>query len=154
MRRMLKLWRSWPLDRLFAVVLTAALIVSSFVSVGYLTAKRPADKVCPPPCSLQVDERGAPVPSKGGEKDRTIDWPLFGYDAARTKYLPVQGIEPPFKEIWGWDSGELLEFSPIVVKDRLYGINNTATFFALDAKNGDVLWRKDVGRPERERAGL
>jgi outer membrane protein assembly factor BamB len=147
MSRLLKAWRDWPLDRRFAIIVTLVLIASSFVSVGYLTAKRPADKSCPPPCDLEVDESGTLVPTKGrgGEKDRTVDWPMFGYDAERTKYLPVQGIKPPYKPVWGWDSGELLEFSPIVVKDVVYGINNTATAFALDAKDGKVLWRKDVG---------
>ncbi len=144
-----KVWRSWPVDRRLSAVATIALVAASFVVVGYTTAKRPGDKGCPPPCSLDLRAREAPetrgTPAK--QRDQTVNWPMFGYDEARTKYFPTDGVKPPFRPIWGWDSGELLEFAPIVVDDVLYGVKNDGTMFALDARdNGKVLWQKSAGK--------
>ena len=130
---------------------TITLVVASFVVVGYTTAKRPGDKGCPPPCSLELSEREPGEQQTRGQqgknRDQTVDWPMFGYDEARTKYFPTDVVEPPYRPIWGWDSGQLLEFSPIVVDDVLYGVKNDATMFALDARNnGKVLWQKSAGK--------
>jgi len=85
---------------------------------------------------------------KGGtkeEKAETVDWPLYGYDLARTKNLESDDVVPPFRQIWSWDSKQLIEFSPIVVDDRIYGMNNDAVFFALDTDTGKVIWKKQPG---------
>jgi outer membrane protein assembly factor BamB len=147
MRRLLKTWRSWPVDRRAAAIVTALLVAGSFVVVGYTTVKRPADKSCPPPCSLQVERGGGKEqPTRHNHAEvQTVDWPVFGFDQERTKYLPSKTVVPPFKPVWGWDSGELLEFSPIVARGVVYGINTEGLTFALDADNGDVLWKRDIG---------
>src|SRR3954467_13098996 len=116
MRRLLKTWRSWPVDRRGAAIATAALVAASFIVVGYTTVRRPSDKSCTEPCSLHIAKggRGKQEPHGKPEQPKTVDWPVFGFDSERTKYLATQKVVPPFKPVWGWDSGELLEFSPIV----------------------------------------
>jgi outer membrane protein assembly factor BamB len=72
------------------------------------------------------------------------DWPTYGLDAARTRYLPTRRVKPPYQLAWRYDARHLMEYSPIVVGDRLYGIDNNGEAFALNARNGKQRWRRDV----------
>jgi outer membrane protein assembly factor BamB len=110
---------------------------------AYDTLKRPSD-ISNSDVAFNESE-DAPGKPKQEPEVKTVDWPLYGADIARTKNLDVD-VKPPFRQIWSWDSGELMEFSPIVVNDVLYGMNNDALFFAVDADTGKVLWKKDVGK--------
>ncbi len=66
------------------------------------------------------------------KKAKTVNWPIFGYDRARTRYLPVKGVKPPFRKLWRFTDRPLLEFPPIYVGGRLYFVNNSG--FALRAR--------------------
>jgi outer membrane protein assembly factor BamB len=137
MGRLLAIWRSWTPGRRAATLAATALAVAGVALAGYLVFKRPGDVSNPDVAFKREKQRK--------ERAETVDWPVFGYDAARTKYLPTDDVRPPFKERWSWDSGQLIEFSPILVNDAIYGMNNDALFFALDADSGKVLWRKSPG---------
>jgi outer membrane protein assembly factor BamB len=134
MGRLLAIWRSWTPRRRAITLGATALAIAGVALAGYLIFKRPGDVSNPDVAFKREKQRK--------EKAETVDWPLFGYDAARTKYLPTDDVGPPFRKLWSWDSGQLIEFSPIVVDDRIYGMNNDALFFALDADTGKILWRK------------
>jgi outer membrane protein assembly factor BamB len=73
-----------------------------------------------------------------------VDWPTYGLDGARTRYLPTNRVRPPYKLAWSYDAGHLMEYSPIVVGDTLYGIDNNGEAFALNTRNGKPRWRRDV----------
>jgi outer membrane protein assembly factor BamB len=75
---------------------------------------------------------------------RTSDWPTYGFDRARTRYLPTDRVRPPYKLAWSYDAGHLMEYSPIVAGDTLYGIDNNGEAFALNTRNGKPRWRRDV----------
>ncbi len=77
---------------------------------------------------------GAPVTS----------WPTYGFNGARTRYMPAKRVKPPYKVAWSYDARHLMEYSPIVVGDKLYGIDNNGEAFALNTGNGKQLWRRDV----------
>src|SRR5689334_16996687 len=55
---------------------------------------------------------------------QTTDWPTYGFDQGRTRYLPTNQVKPPFQVAWRYDARHLMEYSPIVVGDTLYGIDN------------------------------
>ena len=74
----------------------------------------------------------------------TTDWPTYGLNQARTRYLPTDLVKPPYKLAWSYDAKHLMEYSPIVVGDTLYGIDNNGEAFALNTHNGKQLWRRDV----------
>ena len=126
----------------------AIIAAISIVGLGgafavYATFKRDADRSCPPPCALEVDEQKPPTRA---EEVKTVDWPLYGYDAQRTRYLPTKRVKPPFDASeWSFQAGKLLEFSPIVAKGTLYFQDKDALFYALSADKGKVEWRKDIG---------
>ncbi len=121
--------RRWP-------GILAALVVVAGVGalIAYEDLKRPAD----------VSNSGAAFKAKetSQRKERTFNWPLYGYDLARTRYLPVKGIKPPFKKLWSYGGKPLLEFPPIFVDGSLYGLDNSGHAFAIDADSGEVRWKR------------
>ncbi len=124
----------WP-----AIALLAAAIVFSAALVGYELLKRPADVHNP-------DAIFKPEKPKKVKKAKTVNWPIFGYDRARTRYLPVKGIKPPFRKLWRFTDRPLLEFPPIYVGGRLYFVNNSGYAYSLDADTGRELWKRRIGR--------
>ncbi|HEX6228082.1 MAG TPA: PQQ-binding-like beta-propeller repeat protein, partial [Solirubrobacterales bacterium] len=79
-------------------------------------------------------------------KARTVNWPMFGLNRARTRYLSAKGVRPPFRKLWRYRGRPLLEFPPIFVGGRLYFIDNSGFVRSLDAHTGKVLWKRRVGR--------
>jgi outer membrane protein assembly factor BamB len=75
---------------------------------------------------------------------QTKDWPTYGLDSGRTRYMPTNAVKPPYKVAWRYDARHLMEYSPIVVGDTLYGIDNNGEAFALNTANGKQRWRRDV----------
>ncbi|MDX6582179.1 MAG: hypothetical protein QOI10_1363 [Solirubrobacterales bacterium] len=125
----------------------AIIAVVSLIGIGgaiavYEIFKRDSDRSCPPPCTLEADEK----PASHAEQVKTVDWPLYGYDEQRSRYLPTKRVKPPFdSSVWSFQAGKLLEFSPIVANGTLYFQDKDALFYALSADKGKVLWKKDIG---------
>jgi outer membrane protein assembly factor BamB len=120
-----------------------ALAVLVLIGIGGILAYR--DLRRPP------DVRNEDVAFKANEATprqvvKTTNWPLYGYDRRRTRYLPAKGIKPPFKEIWDYVDKPLLEFAPIYAAGRIFGLDNNGHAFAIDADSGKVLWKRRPGR--------
>jgi len=136
--RLIETWRALDTPtRVLAISAAAGLLVVALV-VGYLIVQRPSDILDP---SAEFEAKEEPL-----ERERGVNWPLYGYDLERTRYLPAKGIEPPFDHRFLFDAGELLEFSPVLVDGVLYVMNKDAVFFAIDAGNGKVVWKRDLGQ--------
>jgi outer membrane protein assembly factor BamB len=130
----------WREHRRLALAVGAAalvLLVGGGV-LAYELLKRPAD-VHNPNATFKPQKPPRP-------KARTVNWPMFGLNPARTRYLPARGVKPPYKLIWHYSAKPLLEFPPIFAGGRLYAVNNNGTAFALDADTGRVLWERRIGR--------
>jgi outer membrane protein assembly factor BamB len=69
-----------------------------------------------------------------------VDWPTFGYDDRRLRYLPSD-LRPPFRVEWTFRAHHLLEFPPAVAYGRAYIASNPGTLFAVEAANGRTSWR-------------
>ncbi len=134
--RVLEIWRSWSVRR--RVVTVAAVVAAAVVAIGaaYLILKRPGD------ISRSAEFRA----HEKEEKEKSVNWPIYGYDLERTRYLAAKGVRPPFHSRFLFDAGALLEFSPIYVDGALYVINKDAVFYAVDAGNGKVIWKHDQGQ--------
>ncbi|HEX7246340.1 MAG TPA: PQQ-binding-like beta-propeller repeat protein [Solirubrobacterales bacterium] len=130
----------WHTRRGIAIGLVVAggLALAGAAFLGYQVLKRPAD----------VHNEGVAFkPQKPPKLEaKTVNWPMFGLNPARTRYLPAKGIKPPFRKLWRFKQRPLLEFPPIYVGGRLYFVNNNGTAYALDADTGKVLWERSVGR--------
>jgi outer membrane protein assembly factor BamB len=129
---------------MLAVVLLALGAIVGAGIIGYELLKRPGDVHNQEAIERFVEPKEPPPPKKVTGR-QSINWPIFGFDRARTKYLPVQGVNPPFQKVWRYTERPLLEFPPIFVNGRLYAINNSGFAFSLDARNGHVLWERRIG---------
>jgi outer membrane protein assembly factor BamB len=129
----------WHRHRRLAIGVLAAALVFSAAAVGYALLKRPADVHNP---NAIFKPHKPPKPKRA----KTVNWPMYGLNPARTRYLPAAGIKPPFRVLWHHTQRPLLEFPPIYVNGRLYAVNNSGNAFALDARTGKVIWQRRIGR--------
>ena len=74
-----------------------------------------------------------------------VDWPTYGYDARRLRYLPSR-LQPPFRVQWTFRARHLLEFPPAVAYGRAYIANNPGVLYAVQAATGRASWRYTSGR--------
>jgi outer membrane protein assembly factor BamB len=137
MARLIQIWRSWSVRRRLIVVGGAAVVVAAGVGVAaYFALKRPAD----------VSNPNAAFNKHRQEPAKADDWPLYGYDRERTRYLPAKNLDPPFRSsLWSFQAGKLLEFQPIVVKGSVYFMDKDGMFYALSADKGHVEWKRRIG---------
>ena len=135
-----ELWREhrpWAIGLIVAAVAGVAGGV-----IAYNELKRPADVH-----NEEVIKRFKPQkPPPQPKKAKTVNWPMFGLNPARTRYLPAKGVKPPFRKMWRFTDRPLLEFPPIHVAGKLYFVNNNGYAHALDADTGKILWKRRVGR--------
>jgi outer membrane protein assembly factor BamB len=75
-----------------------------------------------------------------------VEWATYGLGAARTRSLEGVGLSPPFRRLWTWHGGALLEFPPVVAGGRLFVATFDGRFYALYARTGRAIWRYDSGR--------
>jgi outer membrane protein assembly factor BamB len=131
--------RLWKEHRRLAIGLIVGAIAGlAGLALAYQLLKRPPDV------------HNAAVPFKPEKpqkpKAKTVNWPMFGLNPARTRYLPAKGVKPPFRLIWHYTERPLLEFPPVYARGRLYSVNNNGTAFSLDADTGKVFWERRIGR--------
>lgn len=104
------------------------------ILVGILLLRRPSDV-----------SRGDEADFSAGQGAQTVDdWPVYGLDGYRARYLPARSVDPPFDKAWSHDTRALVEFSPIVVDGTLYVVNNDGLAQALDAETGNLLWERRI----------
>ena len=105
-----KLWREHRRAAIALIVL--AIVAVAAVIVAWQELKRPADvhnetaiehfKPEPP--------KEAPKPKPGHRGARpTVNWPMYGLNPQRTRYLPARGVKPPFHKLWRYTQRPLLE---------------------------------------------
>lgn len=125
--------------KLLAALAGAVVLLAGTAAVAYAVFKRPAD----------VD-RGEVVPFVQEEPKRavvkTTNWPLFGFNRARTRFMPANRVKPPFKRLWKYGDRPLLEFPPIFVGGRLYFVDNNGHAISLDADSGRILWKRRIAK--------
>ncbi len=93
------IWREQKIWIFVAIAFLAAAGV-----VAYLMVKRPED----------VSNPDAVFVEEGSTKEviGLVDWPFYGRDIGRTRYMNVQQLEPPLKVAWQFKGRNLLEYSP------------------------------------------
>jgi outer membrane protein assembly factor BamB len=141
----------WYRRRIVIVLGVVLLALIGAAAVFALT--RPGD-VSNPDVAFRPEPTQTPVSTAEPEPTRKkkrdplagFQWAQYGYSKDRRRYLPTQGgVKPPFKRRWSWDAHVLLEFPPIAVGDRLFLTTNDGRVVALNRKNGNVVWKRDMG---------
>ena len=128
--------RIWSEHKIATLVGGAIALIAIAGVAGYLILKRPAD-VSNPDAAFEAADQGK-------ELLGTANWPLYGLNPERTRYLPAKGVEPPYRVAWRFNGRKLLEYSPVLHGDQLFGINNNGEAFALKTRTGKVRWRREI----------
>jgi outer membrane protein assembly factor BamB len=71
----------------------------------------------------------------------TVPWPTYGLDNQRTRFAGDFRLRPPFRRVWRYRAGSLIEFPPPIAYGALYVPVERGFVDALDAKTGKRLWR-------------
>ena len=75
-----------------------------------------------------------------------LQWAMYGANNRRTQAHPDIKLRPPFRVAWSRGVGSLVEFPAVVADGVAYVANYKGHVYALDMRNGAVLWRH---RPSR-----
>jgi outer membrane protein assembly factor BamB len=86
------------------------------------------------------------APKPAARATSSTAWPTYGLGAARLRAVDGVGLRPPFRRLWTWHGGALLEFPPVVARGRLFVVTFDGRFYALDARTGRAIWRWDSHR--------
>lgn len=76
----------------------------------------------------------------------SLQWPMYGANSRRTQAHEEIKLRPPFKVVWSRGIGTLIEFPAVVDGGVAYIGNYRGQIYALDMRNGKVIWRY---RPRR-----
>ncbi|CAN5487503.1 hypothetical protein BH10ACT11_BH10ACT11_11750 [soil metagenome] len=142
MGKLFGIWRSWSTKKRAIIVGSLLAVVVAGAAVAYVALKGPGDISNP---NARFVKKKAPKKEKPA-KDLTTDWPTYGLDNQRTRYLSSATVRPPFASSkWSFQAGKLLEFSPIIVGKRLYFMDIDAHVYAMEASNGKQIWKRQYG---------
>ena len=126
-----------------SLVAASLALAATVVAAPIALLKRP-DDVSNPDAAFDRSAGAGVKEAKKPKKKATVTWPRFGYDVGRSKFLDAPVVRPPFRKAWKYTGGDLIEFPPIVVGKRLYLIDNSGFYVALDAETGKVIWKKQL----------
>ncbi|MCW2999609.1 MAG: PQQ-binding-like beta-propeller repeat protein [Solirubrobacterales bacterium] len=127
-----------------AVVLLVAVVLGAVATVA---SRQPGDVSNP---DVEFRQPGttavAPAEQKLNGKTKAFNWPVYGYDKARTRYLPLkQPFRPPFAERWKLGGSVLLEFPPALGGRSMFLLKDDGKLVAIARKSGKVRWRRELG---------
>ena len=108
-------------------------------SVEFVTTDVPAGATTPPPLT---------TPAATGPARPTLArviWPTYGLDNRRLRNFPG-GPKPPFRVLWTFPGGSLLEFPPTLAYGRLTISTNHGRLVSVDAATGKARWTFESGR--------
>ncbi len=75
-----------------------------------------------------------------------FQWPWYGYDNGRTRFLATPArLAPPLHVGWHFFDGALLEFPPSIYRHTLFTLDDDGDAKAINAVNGRQIWENKVG---------
>ena len=70
-------------------------------------------------------------------------WPTYGYDLARTHVAPPSyDHRPPYRRLWRFGAGGMIEFPPTVAYGNVYVSQMEGHLYARDAETGRPVWHR------------
>ena len=80
------------------------------------------------------------TPERTEALPKNVAWPEYGFEPNRTRAVEL-ALRPPFRRIWTFKAGSLVEFPPAIAYGRLYFSTNSGKFLAVNAKTGKRAWK-------------
>lgn len=69
-----------------------------------------------------------------------VPWPTYGYSPDRDRVVQL-ALAPPYRTIWRYQAGSLIEFPPSIGYGRLFFSTNAGTFTAVSERTGKQAWK-------------
>jgi outer membrane protein assembly factor BamB len=127
------------------LVAFAVVVLALGGSVTFILLHKPGN-VSHPRVEFTSPTATQPPADKPAPVMNTFLWPRYGYDAARTRFLPnSRSLDPPFRRGWTYYGGTLLEFPPVIRRTSMYVLDDSGVMLALDTRTGHTLWKTQVG---------
>jgi outer membrane protein assembly factor BamB len=126
------LWNNHRIATLAGV----AVAIAAVAVASYLILKRPED-ISNPNAAFTEEPESNPIVG-------VANWPLYGLNQERTRYLNAPEVVPPFKIKWRFKGNKLLEYSPVLAGGSLYAVNNNGRAFAIKTRNGKARWKREI----------
>jgi outer membrane protein assembly factor BamB len=128
----------WNNHRLWVLAGGASVLIAAVGVAAYFAfIKRPGDKDCPDPCTIETAAEEKAIVG-------VADWPIYGRNPERTRYLNAPKVNAPYVVKWRFKGRRLLEYSPILVGGSLYGVNNNGLAFSVKTRNGKARWKREI----------
>ncbi len=98
----------------------------------------------PTPMPAEEEQEREPSPKRKASPDQT--WPIYGFSKDRRRHLPASSkLRPPFRKLWTMTGTILLEFSPVLARQRLFLLKNNGAVYSIDKDSGEVYWKRKMG---------
>lgn len=122
-----------------------ALVVVVGAGVGiYLYEQHRTGSIYHPDARFVPEETSAKPPPP--PKEATFVWPFYGYSEDHHRYLAAPAsVKPPFRRVWESKETALLEFPPVMSRERIFQLADDGILSAIDRKTGHLLWSKRLG---------
>jgi outer membrane protein assembly factor BamB len=132
---------SWPRGARRWLAPLAILIVVIGGAAAYLLSRAPGNISHPDVSFTAPTTRSAPATRPAID----FQWPVFGYNAQRTRAFTDGAVRPPFRVAWRFGGNALLEFTPVIDGATLYFEDDGATAKAIDIADGRQRWATHLG---------
>src|SRR3954465_12020300 len=87
-----------------------------------------------------------PPPRGKHPADDGFNWPIWGYNNARTRVLPLdKQFRPPFRIAWRQHLRQLLELTPVACKRSVYILGDSGDLYKIGRWTGAVQWKRPPG---------
>ncbi|HEX7524831.1 MAG TPA: PQQ-binding-like beta-propeller repeat protein [Gaiellaceae bacterium] len=128
--------------RLFIALAVLALLVGGILAAFVIRRMQEAKDVRG---SSTAEFTFTTTPQRPPPAAAKVQWPTYGFDATRTRSVDL-ALEPPFRTIWRYHAGSLIEFPPSIGYKRLFFSTNAGRFAAISEKTGKRAWKIDLHR--------
>lgn len=129
--------QTWANHRPVVLVVAFAVVVAAVGGTALYLERQPPEDVSNSDAEFVEGDTQKPILG-------IANWPTYGQNNARTRYLPTEDVAPPLKIKWRFNGRKLLEYSPILLAGTIYGVNNNGQAFAVKTRRGKIRYRKEI----------
>src|SRR4051794_9726377 len=134
-------WLQWVAVTAVVLVIAVGIAAVVILTGGPGDVSHPDVEFTAPPTTTQQQ----PAQPKS-VRDPGFEWPFYGYDQQRTRYLPLRRpIHPPYRQVWVYKSGALLEFPPVLTARSMFLLKDNGQLVAIGRRSAHVRWGRKLG---------
>jgi outer membrane protein assembly factor BamB len=132
----------WDSKRLRFIAAGVFVLLAALALGGYLYERHRTGSIYNPNARF-VPQASPKPPARDAQRSA---WPLYGYTPNHTRFFPAPPrLFPPFKQIWVRGGRSLLEFPPVIQRNRIFQLADDGVLTAFDLNDGHTVWHRRLG---------